>query len=103
MAIAFASAAAVFWVALSEMREASRREPLALLIVATGTLEAVYVLWQGIAGDPLFPTHGLPGKWRAFGTFGNPNWTGEFLAAAILVAGGMLTAKFSAPSPLAQS
>lgn len=95
VAIAFASAAAVFWVALSEMREASRREPLALLIVATGTLEAVYVLWQGIAGDPLFPTDGLPGKWRAFGTFGNPNWTGEFLAAAILVAGGMLTAKFS--------
>jgi O-antigen ligase len=85
------AALVLFAAALLAMEGRSGRETLALVVSAAGALEAVLVLWQAVAGDPLFATAALPGKWRAFGTFGNPNWTGEFLAMALLVTLGRLT------------
>ncbi len=80
----------LFVVALGLLRSASGRTMLAHALVAAGTIEAVYVLVQYTLGDPLFDASRLPGKWRTFGTLGNPNWTGEFLAAAALVSLGRL-------------
>jgi hypothetical protein len=42
-------------------------------------------------GDVFFDTSQLPSaKWHAFGTLGNPNWTGAFLAATLPFAVGQL-------------
>ncbi len=89
------AALVLFAAALCAMERQPERDTLALLVTAAGVLEAVLVLCQAAAGDPLFPTAALPGKWRAFGTFGNPNWTGEFLAMALLVTLGRLTGRWS--------
>ena len=89
------AALVLFAAALSSMEGTRERETLGLVVSAAGALEAVLVLCQAVAGDPLFPTGALPGKWRAFGTFGNPNWTGEFLAMALLVTLGRLTGRWS--------
>lgn len=77
-------------VALHQMRRTETRAALTTALVLAGTIEAVYVLLQYGLGDPIFVTDGLPGKWRAFGTLGNPNWTGEFLAVAALISLGRL-------------
>ena len=94
-ALSLLAALVLFAAALSSMEGKPERETLASLVIAAGALEAVLVLCQAIAGDPLFPTGALPGKWRAFGTFGNPNWTGEFLAMTLLVTLGRLTGRWS--------
>jgi O-antigen ligase len=94
-AICCVAGLALFAVTGVEMRAGSSREKLAATITTVGTIEAIYVLWQAIAGDPLLPVQDVPGKWRMFGTFGNPNWTGEFLAVAILVTYGRQAARFT--------
>ena len=94
-AILFAAGFALFVVAGAETQQGAGREKLAATLTTAGTIEAVYVLWQAIAGDPLLPVEVSPGKWRTFGTFGNPNWAGEFLAVASLVAYGRLAARFT--------
>jgi O-antigen ligase len=80
----------LFAVVLHVMRRAESRSMLATALVLAGAIEAVYVLLQYSFGDPIFLTSQLPGKWQTFGTLGNPNWTGEFLAAAALVCLGRL-------------
>jgi O-antigen ligase len=80
----------LFAVALHAMRRAESRSMLAAALVLAGGIEAAYVLLQYSFGDPILPTSGLQGKWQTFGTLGNPNWTGEFLAAAALVSLGRL-------------
>ena len=75
----------LFALALHVMRQAESRSMLATALVLAGAIEAVYVLLQYSFGDPIFLTAQLAGKWQTFGTLGNPNWTGEFLAAAALV------------------
>jgi O-antigen ligase len=80
----------LFAVALHAMRRAESRSMLATALVLAGGIEAVYVLLQYSFGDPIFLTSQLAGKWQTFGTLGNPNWTGEFLAAAALVSLGRL-------------
>ena len=99
--IALLAALALFAVSVSEFRTPVSRELLAALVTAAGVVEAVYVLWQAVATDPLLPAGDLPGKWRTFGTFGNPNWTGEFLAVAVLVTLGRLTTRFSRAGAIA--
>jgi O-antigen ligase len=79
------------------MREPAARDMLAAAISVAGVIEAVYVLCQAAYADPLLPAASLPGKWRAFGTLGNPNWAGEFLAVALLVAWGRLSARPEIP------
>lgn len=80
----------LFAIALSAMRRAEARAALATALVLAGAIESVYVLLQLGFGDPIFNTAPLPGKWRTFGTFGNPNWTGEFLCVTALVTLGRL-------------
>ena len=70
----------LFAIALCAMRQAESRTTLAIALVLAGGIEAVYVLLQYSFGDPIFLAGQLPGKWQTFGTLGNPNWTGEFLA-----------------------
>lgn len=78
----------LFAVALQAMRRGESRSLLATALILAGALEAIYVLWQFSFGDPFFLASRLPGKWRTFGTLGNPNWTGEFLAVTTLVSLG---------------
>lgn len=80
----------LFALALHAMRRAESRSMLATALVLAGAIEAVYVLLQYSFGDPIFLTAQMAGKWQTFGTLGNPNWTGEFLAAAALVSLGRL-------------
>ena len=80
----------LFALALHQMRQAESRSMLATALVLAGAIEAVYVLLQFSFGDPIFLTGPMPGKWQTFGTLGNPNWTGEFLAVAALVSMGRL-------------
>lgn len=88
----------LFAVALHAMRRAEAPTMLATALVLAGAIEAVYVLLQYGFGDPIFLTGQLPGKWRTFGTLGNPNWTGEFLAVAALVCLGRLIDRREAPA-----
>jgi O-antigen ligase len=81
----------LFAIALSAMQQAESRTALATALVLAGGIEAVYVLLQFSFGDPIFATADLAGKWQTFGTLGNPNWTGEFLAVAALVSVGRLS------------
>lgn len=74
--------------ALSRLHSPGTRARLAAALVTAGAIEAVYILVQYTMGDPFLATEGLHGKWQTFGTLGNPNWTGEFLAVAGLVALG---------------
>ena len=78
----------LFAVALHQMRQARARAMLASALMAAGAIEAAYVLFQFSLGDPIFVTDRLVGKWRTFGTLGNPDWTGEFLAVTALIALG---------------
>lgn len=78
-------------VALNELKRAEARATLATALILAGAIEAVYVLLQYSFGDPIFLTAGLSGKWQTFGTLGNPNWTGEFLAVAALITFGRFT------------
>jgi O-antigen ligase len=94
-ALLFISGLVIFAFTSSAISSPAGRTRLAAVFTAVGALEAAYVLWQTMAGDPVFPAQDLPGKWRAFGTFGNPNWTGEFLVAAMLVTLGGLYGKFA--------
>lgn len=80
----------LFVVALQAMRQPESRTSLATALVLAGAIEAVYVLLQYSFGDPIFHTAQLAGKWQTFGTLGNPNWTGEFLAVVALVSLGRL-------------
>lgn len=80
----------LFGLALNLMRAAEMRLALTSALIIAGTIEAVYVLLQYFFGDPFFATEGLDGKWQTFGTLGNPNWAGEFLAVAALVTLGRL-------------
>lgn len=82
----------LFGLALNLMQASEARLTLANALILAGSIEAVYVLLQYLFGDPLFPTDGLIGKWQTFGTLGNPNWAGEFLAVAALVTLGRLVA-----------
>lgn len=85
------SYALLFAVGLSEMRRPEARALLATVLILAGAIEGLYVLLQYSLGDPIFLTARLPGKWQTFGTLGNPNWTGEFLAVAGLVSLGRLS------------
>ena len=80
----------LFAIALHQMRQSETQAMLATALMTAGTIEAVYVLLQFSLGDPIFLTGRLPGKWRTFGTLGNPNWTGEFLAVVALISLGRL-------------
>ena len=61
------------------------------LLAILGGLEGALVVLQILFGDVLFDTSHLPSaKWHAFGTLGNPNWTGAFLAATLPFAVGHL-------------
>ncbi len=75
----------LFAVTLCHMWRPEHRAQLTTALTAAGTVEAVYVLMQYSLGDPILLTDRLPGKWRTFGTLGNPNWTGEFLAVTALI------------------
>ena len=66
-------------------------ERLLRLLAILGGLEGGLVVLQSLFGDVLFDTSQLPSaKWHAFGTLGNPNWTGAFLAATLPFAVGQL-------------
>ena len=66
-------------------------ERLLRLLAILGGLEGGLVVLQSLFGDVLFDTSHLPSaKWHAFGTLGNPNWTGAFLAATLPFAVGQL-------------
>ena len=91
----------LFALALHVMRRAESRSMLATALVLAGAIEAVYVLLQYSFGDPIFLTAQLAGKWQTFGTLGNPNWTGEFLAVAALVSLGRLIDLRKAAAPQA--
>ncbi|MEO6050020.1 MAG: O-antigen ligase family protein [Pyrinomonadaceae bacterium] len=80
----------LFATALNVMGRADARGALGIALTLAGAIEAVYVLWQYSTGDPFFATGALAGKWQTFGTLGNPNWVGEFLAVAALVSVGLL-------------
>lgn len=80
----------LFAISLVVMRHAEARALLVSALVLSGGIEAVYVLLQYSFGDPVFLTGELPGKWQTFGTLGNPNWVGEFLAVTALVCFGRL-------------
>lgn len=71
------------------------RDRLADVVTATAAFEATYVLCQALWMDPLFAPSVLHGKWRSYGTFGNPNWAGEYLAMALLVTMGRLASAWS--------
>jgi O-antigen ligase len=59
-------------------------ERLCRLLAVLGGLEGGLVVLQSLFGDVFFDTSQLPSaKWHAFGTLGNPNWTGAFLAATL--------------------
>jgi len=52
-----------------------------------GTAEAVLILLQVPFGGAIADVTNLPSaKWLAFGTIGNPNWVGAFLAAVLPLA-----------------
>jgi O-antigen ligase len=54
------------------------------LLAILGGFEGGLVVLQSLFGGILFDTSQLPSaKWHAFGTLGNPNWTGAFLAATL--------------------
>jgi O-antigen ligase len=91
----------LFAFALHTMRRVESRAMLATALVLAGAIEAVYVLLQYSFGDPIFLTGQLAGKWQTFGTLGNPNWTGEFLAVAALVSLGRLIDLRKAAAPQA--
>jgi O-antigen ligase len=96
------AAAVLCAVAMATMTGVRERETLAAVVAVVGVFEALLVLCQALAGDPLFRTGALPGKWAAFGTFGNPNWTAEFLAMTLLVTlGGKLRFKSAALAVMA--
>lgn len=80
----------LFGLALELMRVPGTRIAAVSALIVAGVIEATYVLLQYFFGDPFFAAEALPGKWRTFGTFGNPNWAGEFLAIASLVTLGRL-------------
>ena len=75
----------LFAVALSVLKQPDARVTLTAALTLAGAIVALYVLMQYTFGDPIFGAGELTGKWRTFGTLGNPNWTGEFLAVAALV------------------
>jgi O-antigen ligase len=59
------------------------RQWLAML----GGIEGALVVAQQLAGHVVFDFSALPSaKWRAFGTLGNPNWVGGFLAVTLPLA-----------------
>jgi O-antigen ligase len=94
----------LFALALHAMRQPESRSMLATALVLAGAIEAVYVLLQYSFGDPIFLTGQLPGKWQTFGTLGNPNWTGEFLAVTALVClGRLIDLRKAAATQTAQS
>ena len=78
---------ALFFVAL---RLASRRrdgEWLERFLAVLGGVEGALVTAQVLAGELVFDFAALPSaKWRAFGTLGNPNWVGGFLAVTLPLA-----------------
>lgn len=72
-------------------RDAAAVSGLLDLSAAVAGVEGVLVLLQVAFGDRLFDLSHLPSpKWRAFGTLGNPNWVGAFLAASLPLAMGRL-------------
>lgn len=71
------------------------RDRLADIVATTAAFEAAYILCQAFWFDPLFAPSALHGKWRSFGTFGNPNWAGEYLAMALVVTMGRLASAWS--------
>ena len=83
----------LFVVAASVMQASTARDALTAALTGAGAIEAAYVLCQALVGDPLFDAGRLAGKWRTFGTLGNPNWAGEFLAVALLAAWGRYAAR----------
>ena len=54
------------------------------VVVELGAIEGALVVVQVLWGQHVIDTSHLPSaKWRAFGTLGNPNWVGAFLAATL--------------------
>jgi len=69
------------------------------LCAALGGIEGLLVVLQVLFGHLLFDTSQLPSsKWRAFGTLGNPNWAGAFLAATLPLALAQLDRRAGAKS-----
>lgn len=59
-------------------------ERLLRFVAGLGVAEAVIVVLQVPFGDAFIEVSELPSlKWLAFGTIGNPNWVGGFLAAVL--------------------
>ncbi|MBP1688604.1 MAG: putative bicarbonate transporter, IctB family, partial [Deltaproteobacteria bacterium] len=54
---------------------------------ALGGIEGALVVVQVVAGHLAYDWSGIPSaKWKAFGTLGNPNWVGAYLAATLPLA-----------------
>jgi len=85
----------LFGVTSWALEERTARDRLADVVTATAAFEATYVLCQAFWMDPLSAPIVLDGKWRSYGTFGNPNWAGEYLAMALLVTMGRLASAWS--------
>jgi len=94
-AASLVAALVLFGVAAWAFAEPASRERLAEVVTVTAGLQSAYVLCQALWTDPLLPAGVLEGKWRSFGTFGNPNWAGEYLAMAVLITLGRLWTAWS--------
>jgi putative inorganic carbon (hco3(-)) transporter len=78
---------ALFFVALRYACDAADGAWLLALLAGLGGIEGLVVIAQVLAGGAIFDWSALPSaKWRAFGTLGNPNWVGGFLAATLPLA-----------------
>jgi O-antigen ligase len=93
----FVAAFVLFGAAVCAFQEQTARDSLADIVTTTGAAQAAYILCQVFWMDPLLPAAPtvLTGKWRAYGTFGNPNWAGEFLAMALPITLGRLVSAWS--------
>jgi O-antigen ligase len=62
----------------------AERGRLLRLVAVVGAVEGAIVVAGVLLGPRVFDVTQLPAsKWRAFGTLGNPNWVGAFLAAVL--------------------
>ena len=67
--------------------EARHGAQLVRLAVVLGAVEGGVVVLQVTLAHRLFDLSALPSaKWRAFGTLGNPNWVGAYLAVTLPLA-----------------
>src|SRR5262245_15378742 len=78
---------ALFFVALRLVSGNRDGEWLRQCLAVLGGVEGTLVVAQQLVGQLVFDFSALPSaKWRAFGTLGNPNWVGGFLAVTLPLA-----------------